>query len=1548
MRLNWDGIRALDGEQSHGFEELCTQLARQETPDDAKFVPKGRPDAGVECFCVLPSGEEWGWQAKFFTAAMTPSQWRQLDHSVMTALEKHPELVRYVVCVPRDPSDARTEGRTSELQQWNARVGKWQRWSQERGMDVEFTWWGSSELIERLSAEKNAGRLRFWFDDLYTFSHDWFAHRLEEAIDAADERYTPEVHVDLDVAQSLEMFGRTERAISRIHSLSREIGQEFQILRSSSHESHHVDGEFGLGELQGAGAQIVEAINGLDFAPDCVPNIAGVVSMLDHATTLAEESTDLLADLERAPEETSRPPDASVGQQPSSYRFQEWRTRLRIVARRLGTARSTFLDAAPLLGTNVLILKGEAGSGKTHLLCAAAKQRCDAGMPTVLLMGQQFGDSGSPWPQLFDQLSLEGIQSDEFVGALEAAAQTAGCRALVMIDALNEGRGIEIWPNHLPPFLTRLTRSPWISVLISVRSTYLEELIPARVRDQAAWLEHHGFVGNESEALKIYFEHYGLELPSGPVLSPEFHRPLFLKSICEGLRDTGQKRLPHGLHGISAVFDIYLDAVNRRVARRTGHDPEDNLIRQALEGLAKLMHRKRRHALNRREAQQLVDALLPGRRFHESLFQAMIAEGVLLQESSRSGTSQRQEQILITYERFSDHTIADYLLNVHFDAEDPPAAFSESGGLEFVQAGDWWLGPIEALSVQLPERHGMELFSLVPEALEQPSAVRVFLESLVWRATDAVSEDTHATLKALIAGPNGVSPHEYFDALLTVATIPGHAFNADYLDASLRRLEMPERDARWSTYLHNAYGGESALDRILDWATSLRQENVSRLDGAAVDLCGIALAWMLTSSNRFVRDRATKGLVALFSGRLVQLRGLLERFQGVDDLYVAERLYAVAYGCATHCHQSEDLKILAEFVYRRVFADEAPPPHVLLRDYARGVVERALYLGADLDVRAALIRPPYSSTWPNVPSADELARLAPKPDVSDIASFDPIRAEGDIHFSVMYGDFGGYIIGADHKRGPWLDRKLGDELWRDPDELMAELEAELSSSSLQALEEYQALRREYLSNIQFKRSAEPFELPRLNAEDESVESQPVAEIIAEAPTEDEDSDTSAEQVEASHAVFLSTLDPAHRGRYLEMERARAENPYLDKELVQRYVLWRVFDLGWTIERFGRFDLYVNLRHSRESQKPERIGKKYQWIAYHEFLAYLSDHQQFDSGYSDDPSRYRFNGPWQIRGRDIDPTASTHLRTRATSAEDIRSEWWRGFEFDEWRPDLPAREWLDLTLDDREMMRLIRVTDPKDGSVWLNLRALRSWIDPSWTDSEAEPEDRRQAWIHANAYLVDAERAEEFYQWARKVNFMGRWMPEPWHETEIFVGEHGWSPAYLDRQGVDAETVVHTQPETPDCPAPVYLTASEYLHESGNYDCSLQDSHTFVVPERMLVEGMALRWGGGDTEFFDATGQLAAFASDPIGDTTSLLVREDLIAQFLERERMALVWTVLGEKELIGRRDARRWTGSLQFTGAFRFNPAGNQDSEIEGGLRFDWQFPEEGGNNWER
>jgi len=180
LTLDWKAIRPLDGSSASSFEELCSQLARVESPPGSRFERKGTPDAGVECYTVLGDGSEWGWQAKYFDG-LGDSQWSQLDDSVKTALEKHPLLVRYFICIPLDRPDGRIPGRQSAKERWDVHVTKWSGWATGRGMAVEFIYWGRHELLERLSLTQHAGRLKFWFD-VHGFDGAWFQARLEEAV----------------------------------------------------------------------------------------------------------------------------------------------------------------------------------------------------------------------------------------------------------------------------------------------------------------------------------------------------------------------------------------------------------------------------------------------------------------------------------------------------------------------------------------------------------------------------------------------------------------------------------------------------------------------------------------------------------------------------------------------------------------------------------------------------------------------------------------------------------------------------------------------------------------------------------------------------------------------------------------------------------------------------------------------------------------------------------------------------------------------------------------------------------------------------------------------------------------------------------------------------------------------------------------------------------------------------------------------------------------------------------------------------------------------
>jgi len=194
---------------------MCAQLAEAESPaPGATFLRKAAPDAGVECYWRLADGAAWAWQAKF-SESMGDAQWQQIDKSVQTAIEKHSRLVMYFVCFPLDFADPRIEHREFAADRWERHVARWEVWAQARGMRVRFVHWGEHELATRLMRDENRGRILYWFGK-QLFSREWFEDRLEEAVANADQRYLPELNVDLSMQDIFDGLGRTSEFFDRL------------------------------------------------------------------------------------------------------------------------------------------------------------------------------------------------------------------------------------------------------------------------------------------------------------------------------------------------------------------------------------------------------------------------------------------------------------------------------------------------------------------------------------------------------------------------------------------------------------------------------------------------------------------------------------------------------------------------------------------------------------------------------------------------------------------------------------------------------------------------------------------------------------------------------------------------------------------------------------------------------------------------------------------------------------------------------------------------------------------------------------------------------------------------------------------------------------------------------------------------------------------------------------------------------------------------------------------------------------------------------------
>ena len=811
-------------------------------------------------------------------------------------------------------------------------------------------------------------------------------------------------------------------------------------------------------------------------------------------------------------------------------------------------------------------------------------------------------------------------------------------------------------------------------------------------------------------------------------------------------------------------------------------------------------------------------------------------------------------------------------------------------------------------SSRYPNVQGKKYSDLILPLVEYYRIDEAFNESLVWREPMAFSEDTIALIDRIIHESR--YSREILDALIIVSTIPQHSLNALFLDRELSKDTMPERDAWWSIKLHDMWQNEGPIFRLVNWTWSL--ETSKNLDDENIDLYAITLAWTFTTSNRFLRDRATKALVNLLTDRLEATVRLVDRFADVDDPYVTERVYAVAYGVAMRSHDVHGISKLAKCVYEHVFESECPPVHILLRDYARGVIERAIHLGADIQVDIDRIRPPYKSTWPQIPSEKEISLLTP-----GLVSYDgrnPEWARERISVSVFHDDFGRYVL--DSALSYWLSRSLHEPIGQSPTERQDLLVAEFSEGEKFKWDEYKIKEQEYNRMYWLKFA-------------DSVLGGDESEAAEGNITEDVENNCELVSTEKQRDDALRAFEQALSADHLESYRAiqadmENEVPQFDADLAKRYIVWRVFDLGWTTERFGEFDRFYLRPVGRSASKAERIGKKYQWIAYHEILAYLSDHFQYHERYTSDSIVHGYIGPWQFGLRDIDPSCVLRCTDNGSDIETTKSPWWIGHYCIDWNTCANAKEWLSQEDDIPPLESWLEISDPETDSRWLNLKGHVMWKKPLLPHEDSYESERFFYYIIWTGYLLKASDLGEYRHWAEENDPSTVTMPQASGLNQLFLGEYDWTQHSQNVYNLYKQEVTYEN----DSPVSLINAASELTNETSSFDCSrdYEESIRFKLPNLDIIQSLGLSWHGETAQFVDKQGECITYDPSVLESGPSvLLIRKDSFQQFLQANNLAICWAVTGQKYAASRAPI----GYRALSGAFWLN-----DNEIEGAMEY--------------
>lgn len=1481
--FNLQKIRPHGGSQYHGFEELCTQLLSLEPrPASASFYRKGgSADAGVEAYIEFNNGDQHCLQAKFY-GQFTTDLASKLTASLVQALENHPKLVKYIVCLPfnlRDPGKDSTAS-TTEMNRWKAWKDDAQAQARKRSRALETELWDASAIHTKLTSSdgRYAGRMRYWLDQ-EVFSESWFAKRWQEAKAVLGERYLPQFNVETPARQLIDALVRGPDFFARLEALA---GQALDVVVSvrSSIAGAVKASPAAPPPANDLLAPVVALCGALRPRDVGIEGVYDVDAWRDAATVARQSVGDLLS---WSWDVASKPNDdhwRSLAQY--TYRLIDL---LDEIVHELASDR---WDAA---NKKALFLTGPGGSGKSHLLGDAVQSILEGKRPAVLVPSSVFGANPTGWLSVAERLGRGApLSVDELLGALDAAGQAAETRALLAIDAINEGPARHWWPEQLAEFLVEAQRYPYVSVVLTCRDTFVDRMVTPST---ASTLVSHwarvvvkGFEDSTGELARRYLNMRGVTGWLGVRPGPESTNPLFLRTCCDAVLATGGHELPRGLEGITAMFSFYKREVASTVERRLGIVPQLRVVDRFLASFAELVAASADRYVLYEDAYRLAEqTFASGGVAEKSLLAALEAEGILAVEPG-VGADPSRDYVRFTFERMSDHEIARAILRKHFEHHALADAFTAGTPLgDTLRSTDWGLeSVIQALAIQIAEGHGAELGDIVP-AKYAPGiwgGRENFLDTVHWRSAQSVTQRTLHWIEDAVDADGLAGFYIEFGPQV------GNAFNADWLHQRLAGLTMPARDVDWSVTV-NRLGFEEggSIQTVVDWALASGRRIT---DPVRVELLGTTLTWLLTSSHREVRDKATKALACVLAGGGAASLALLEKFKTVDDGYLQERLYAAVYGAALQASWSAaEYGPIAKFVLKEFFGP-GTTTHVLTRDYARGIVEIAVRMGAIADGLAAAARPPHQSSWTVDLVPEEALACFVWPAGSEI--------DDDVVRSCLHDDFEHYTIphrtqsfGCSPRAAPSaISNYQLAALW------LKHFDSWAGGDARDALEALLKARREVVvaGRSDWERRNKLEKAAKLVFERFKSE---VGVLVAE----------NLRICTASGDLLVPEAE------YVE---GRAS---FDRLWAARWVAKRAHDLGWSAKDFEGAERSFRPTRDRMDHRIERLGKKYQWLALHELVGRLSDSVQLLAGWSeDDPEPYQ--GPWQVSARDIDPS----MLRRSTKDDGWKawsSTWWMPKQAKlSCRTPQEAVQWLTSEVDIVNDEKVIDLLDI-DGRRWLSLHGAGSWTRIG--KRQHPPEVTRKSWVHLHCLIVSPTDEDKLVaELTRSKAEIHPDLPDGAGFSEAFLGEYGWHPA---AKGLDEW---HAASSWRQRLPRLLVPTVQYSHSKG-YDYSADGTCNFRMPGAWLCAGLGLRlssgaditWTDGKrTTFFDP-----AVTQD--GPSAALVDRDAFLA-FVQREGLRAVWVLYGEKELYGPDSGGdAFGGRLHHLGIYRH--AGGDNWEVE-------------------
>lgn len=953
--ISWARFQEVNPNATKAFEDMCRMLFKEHFFDEATTFHSDSNNPGVEIvplFC--PSLKQTiSFQAKFFTGNV---DYNKIKESCRKAVEHYAGTLEkiYVYCNKTINSTAKQYVETINL-------------LSQANIKLELI--TDEEILDRV---RNNLIISSCFFCCHNLSDEWYHNKFETIKNDLGRRYSPEFNVSTNYEKYLDLFSCNEKALSYINSNRAKALETINSINSN--DKYIIQKTEKLYKL-------VESCEDISFE-----------NKEEYFCTLIEtrkSANDVITDLQN-----------KINKLYSDNK--KFNTELNSLSSKIEEVKLLFgLDEFDdhLVHNNMLCISGEAGMGKTHFIAKSADDLLNAGHSVIVLLGNTFHSNEPIQIQIMNNLGLDYTFTD-LLAVLEGQAQTSNKTSIIFIDAINESANIALWASGITFIKQELNKYSHVKLVFSLRTEF-ESLIwrePSfddRISRNEFWkIDYRGFSDNIYIAIKQFLDYYNIAFTPMYYLMSQFSTPLYLKLFCEN--DASPKS------SLFELFDSTIKQANDEALSRLKIPYTTCILEELLlEICYKVMPK----------SVFIPKSVIFNADFWETngLSQNKINYISCLETNGILIKSQREDEIVyyFGYNLLEDYMLAkaimkkcnskneirEYIVSELLDIKD--GAVHNHYGMEvFI-----------VLCCLYAQKFDAECIDIIDQITDHNEIyIDEYIRSFTYRRPNSIK--AHELNRFLSS--HKIAKETLWDVLIDCSTNPEHPLNAKYLNSILMPMSINQRDYLWTTYIN---GLTNEDDRVFQMVNHYEHGNDLDLSDTTLDLLLTFFAWLLTSSNRYLRDKVSKAMIEILKVNFYFCENLLKTFENVNDPYVIQRLYGIVFGACVK-RRAENKTVyssLAHYVYKAIFDKDKVYPDILLRDYARLIIERYRHeYSDDLTFEISKITPPYTSeAIPFVPESEQID--------TDGANYNGL---GQIASSMMfnfglgswYGDFGRYVF----------------------------------------------------------------------------------------------------------------------------------------------------------------------------------------------------------------------------------------------------------------------------------------------------------------------------------------------------------------------------------------------------------------------------------------------------------------------------------------------------------------------------------------------------------